>query len=356
MKIIYASYACCARVIKEGIAMMQAGHNIIFIQQTMANWDLLQALPITSFYGNAFSSYALPKNFKRKLLLFPDIDLIHVHNEPSWLGYIAKEVRPDIPVIFDAHDLDAVRYGKATADERKSIGACDAVIFPSQGYREYCLGSKDFTKSYKGSKYTSIVNKPTEVIYSMCNEHVIGLPSLPRIPGIVYQGGVSIDQGYRDYRNVALYLTKNDISFHVYGATMDFIKEYSAAGAICMPTLPYLDLIKELTRYDWGFVGSPIDSPQWNNAMPNKMFEFIAAGIPCLVYKADEAAEFVTKHKLGVVVNSLDEIPKIYDQHELYRRIVQEKRHQFTMKSQVDKIQGLYKKVMDKRMKLPSGS
>jgi hypothetical protein len=154
MKIIFASYACCARVIKEGIALIEAGHNVIFIQQTMSNWDLLKGLPLTSFYGNVFAPYSMPKHFASKLSLFTDIDIIHVHNEPSWFGYIAKEVFPDMPVIFDAHDLDAVRYGKATIDERKSIGACDAIIFPSKRYQSYCCGSKDFTK-YKKKKYTS---------------------------------------------------------------------------------------------------------------------------------------------------------------------------------------------------------
>ena len=349
MNIAFCSYACCARVVKEGVALMDQGHNVIFIQQTMANWDLLQILPITSFYGNAFSHQALPQKCKAKLSLFRDIDLIHVHNEPSWLGYVAKELRPDVPMVFDAHDLNAVRFGKATTDERKSIGACDAVILPSVGYQDYCKKCPAFVKPYKGKQYTSISQKPTEVIYSMCNEHAMNVPPLPRIPGIVYQGGVSINGNYRDYRRVAAFLAQHNISFHVYGATMDYIKEYSAAGAICMPTLPYMDLMKELTRYDWGFVGSPVPSPQWHAAMANKMFEYIAAGIPCIVYQADEAADFIMEHELGVAVNSLDDIPGIYDSHEYYRKIVQEKRHQFTMTSQVDKIEALYNTVLNGR-------
>ncbi len=344
MKIIFASYACCARVIKEGIALIQEGHNVIFIQQAMANWDLLKGLPLTSFYGNAFTPYAMPKHFASKLSLFTDIDIIHVHNEPSWFGYVAKEVRPDIPVVFDAHDLDAVRHGKATIDEKRSIGACDAVIFPSKGYQKYCSASKDFTRPYKKNKYnsTSILDKPTEVVYSMCNEHAIGLPSLPRIPGIVYQGGLSIDSDYRDWRDVSLELTKKNIPLHIYAATMDYIKEYSAVGAICMPTIPYLDLIKNLSRYDWGLVGFPISCNAGNTAMPNKLFEYVAAGIPCIVYQADEIAEFVQENELGVVVNDINDIPGIYDQHEKFRRIVQGKKHEFTMTTQVNKILNLY--------------
>jgi len=301
------------------------------------------------FMGMHFLIKPCRKNARQSSRSFRDIDLIHVHNEPSWLGYVAKELRPDVPMVFDAHDLNAVRFGKATTDERKSIGACDAVILPSVGYQDYCKKCPAFVKPYKGKQYTSISQKPTEVIYSMCNEHAMNVPPLPRIPGIVYQGGVSINGNYRDYRRVAAFLAQHNISFHVYGATMDYIKEYSAAGAICMPTLPYMDLMKELTRYDWGFVGSPVPSPQWHAAMANKMFEYIAAGIPCIVYQADEAADFIMEHELGVAVNSLDDIPGIYDSHEYYRKIVQEKRHQFTMTSQVDKIEALYNTVLNGR-------
>jgi glycosyltransferase involved in cell wall biosynthesis len=115
---------------------------------------------------------------------------------------------------------------------------------------------------------------------------------------------------------------------------MDYIKEYSAVGAICLPTLPYLDLIKNLSRYDWGLVGFPISCDA---------FEYIAAGIPCLVYQSDEAAEFVQKNELGIVIDDINDIPGIYDQHEKFRKIVQAKKHEFTMKTQVDKILNLYK-------------
>lgn len=344
MKCIYASFACCARVIKEGIAMMQQHHNIIFLQQTMANWDMLKALPLTTFYGDPFVRYSMPREFKNKIGVFGDIDLIHVHNEPSWLGYAAKEACPDIPVIFDAHDLDAVRYGTATEDERRSIGACDAVIFPSQGYRDFCLNLDAFTVPLNGG-YTSIADKPTAVVYSMCNDHAVQATGMPRVPGIVYQGAVSIGSDYRDYRRVSSTITKMGIPFHVYPATPEFTKEYTRTGAICTPTLPYMTMMKDLTRYDWGFVGSPIESQQWHKAMPNKLFEYIAAGIPCLVYQADEAADFVTEHELGVVIQDLEDIPTVYDQHEHFRETVREKRHLFTMTSQVPILQNLYEQV-----------
>ena len=336
MKIIFAAYNACIRTLKEGLALCGEGHNVIFIQRELANRGMIYVLPLVSFYDGSKEHYVA------KLKGYSGIDIIHVHNEPSWLGYLAKEAHPGVPVVFDAHDLNAVRDDSVDADEVRSMNVCDAVIFPSNGYRDYCLNEfKDI--------FTTLKDKPTEVIYSMCDDFMMNLPALPRVGGIVYQGGTYVFVNYRDYRSLADELRKRNIVFYIYHANKDETKDYADTGAVCMPTLPYLDLLRNLSRFDWGLVGSPVKSRQWDTAMPNKMFDYIAAGIPCLVYQAEEAAEFVTRHGLGVVVESLDEIPQIYNQHEYYRKIVQQKRHELTMEGQVNKILDIYNGLLDNR-------
>jgi len=83
--------------------------------------------------------------------------------------------------------------------------------------------------------------------------------------------------------------------------------------------------------------------------MPNKLFEYIAAGIPTIVLNAKEAGEFVEKHELGVFIKDINDIPKIYADHQKYRRIVREKRHQFTAESQAEKIVRIYDSIISKK-------
>jgi len=335
MKILFVAYTACIRTLKEGLAVAKQGHNVIHIQRDFANRGFIFAVPLTSFYASR--EHLIPK-----LRSFVDPDIIHVHNEPSWLGHMAKEAHPNVPVVFDAHDLNAVRDNSVHADEVRSMNVCDAVIFPSNGYRDYCLNEfKDI--------FTRLKDKPTEVIYSMCNDFMMDLPPFPRVGGVVYQGGTDVGVKYRDYRDLANDLRERNIVFYVYHADKSKMSVYENTGAMCMPTLPYLDLLRNLSRFDWGLVGSPVRCRQWDTAMPNKMFEYIAAGIPCLVYQAEEAAEFVTSNDLGVVVKSLDEIPEIYNQHEYYREIVQQKRHELTMERQVKKILDIYHGLLDNR-------
>jgi len=107
-------------------------------------------------------------------------------------------------------------------------------------------------------------------------------------------------------------------------------------------------MLKQISRYDWGFCGSPIDHPQWHMAMPNKLFDYIAAGIPVIVYKADESAKFVREHGLGIVIEDLEELadPEVYGRHEEIRPIVQQIRHDLVMELQAPIIMKIYEQVL----------
>jgi len=339
MGVLSISYHGCIRVVKEGLSLMNAGVPVDFLAARIANQDMQLQLPFISFYETA-------DQFKVKLQMITGVDLYHVHNEPDWIVYKAKAARPEIPLVYDCHDLQSMRSGEATKDEVRAMKAADAYIFPSAAYMEGAVRYHGLPDS-----------KPRDVIYSMCTEAMIVEEQLPRIGGIAYEGGLLAIKddapaerkkalAYRDYRPIARGLTALDIPFVVYGANNLFIYEYLKAGAVYISMLPYHILLKELTRHDWGLVGCPVSHPQWEMAMPNKLFEYIAAGIPVIVLHAAECAKFVEKHGIGVVVDRVEDIPKVYEEHEKYRKRVREIRHDFTMESQVPKIKAIYRGLM----------
>ena len=79
--------------------------------------------------------------------------------------------------------------------------------------------------------------------------------------------------------------------------------------------------------------------------MPNKLFSYLAAGLPVVAYNAAECAEFIEKHGVGIVIEKIDDLRDRYDEHEGIREVVKEKRHEFTMETQVNKIKSLYEHV-----------
>jgi len=325
--------------VKQGLALVQAGHSVVFLQNRIANPDAMNVLPIVSFYGPL-------SQFKAKLDVFTNIDLIHVHNEPSSLVKITKEARPEVPVVFDVHDLNAVRYHRVEEAEVEAFAACDAVVWPSKGYQRFC--TEDFQYQFPGLK-----DKPQEVIYSMCTENILEIPPAARVRGIVYQGRVSTDEDEKDYREIVLAMDREGIPFYVYPSNMANVTQYSNAGAIVMPTAPFAGMMHGLSRFDWGFCGPAMRSRQGDNGMANKLFEYITAGIPIIVHEASEMAEFVTRHELGVVIEHYSDIPKIYDKHAHFRKIVASKQKEFTMETQLEKLEGLYRRVLRDERPIP---
>jgi glycosyltransferase involved in cell wall biosynthesis len=299
------------------------------------------------------SGYYDPQHLAYKVQRYKDIDIIHVHNEPDWFGHVCKSVRPDVPVVFDAHDLFSVRLPHAAdkfQDEVQSFKKCDAFVYPSKGYQKHCA------KLYK---QFGVDKKPNEVIYSMCNEDFLKDSSMPRIGGIVYEGGLRVKEPhpeipedmkyhqYRDFNGVFEYLTKQGIPVVAFAANQDAMMHHGNSGALITPPMPYPALINHLSRFDWGIVGSPIPgSLQWKYAMPHKLFEYIAAGIPILAFGADELCQFVEKHQIGVALDTIEDIPKVYGDHDKYRKNLWFLQTQFTMEKQIPKLVKLYEELI----------
>ena len=344
MKVLFLSHHCCIRVVKQSLALRQAGVEVIHLQHRIANPDSAFLVGNHHFYKhNVGLEFVLKDRFH-------DIDLIHVHNEPHILATIARKVRPDIPIVFDAHDLDTARTRREHEEEAEAIRSVDGIVTPSQGYNDHCRDWYRLDEDY-----------PIITLYSYCNKAMIDSVqkrARVRIPGIVYEGGLGITTvqqkklgmySYRDWRDAATTMTKQGIPMHFYGADPDSVSNYIATGAVLHYTMPFTDMMCELSRYDWGLVGSTKPDHAFEWAMPNKLFEYMAAGVPPIVLNCQEAAQFVIEHGVGMVVKDLGEIPGIYDRHEKCRWNVSQKKYDFTMEKQMPMLLDFYDKVIERK-------
>jgi len=327
LTIVNVSDHCCIRVIKQSLALMSAGHQVINLCRRIANPDMASVLSYVTYYNDK-------EDLKRKLLgLRNTADIFHVHNEPSWLGYFTKNTLFDKPVVFDAHDLNCVRYNKPDEQEYNSIITCDATIYVSQA-------CEDLSQRHYNS------DKPSAVIMSACNIGVKYIPPKQRRIGVVYQGGISdgSDLEYLDYRDITNQMSQLNIPFHIYAASTNYMHLYQ--DAIIHPPQQYENLIAELSRYDWGLCAGGKESRQWHNTLPNKLFEYIAAGIPIVAMKATETANFVKQHNIGIVINNLYEMIGLYDTYQKYKENVIKARELITMEAQVKTIETLYRSIL----------
>jgi hypothetical protein len=345
MIIFVVSFWTCIRVIKESEALKKVANAELHYICRYSNLNGL-AHTMSPLYLYKDPEKEFLYQIERAYKITQKIDAFHVHNEPNWMAVVLKKNYPKIPLIFDCHDLDLARTGQPGQPEVEALRLADGLIFPSEGYRDLVINQ------YGDALHTK--NTPHAVVYSQCNQEIIEFISEVkklRLPGIVYEGSMRSEDGSKySYRNFApLFgeLTKEGINVFTYPSNPNVAYEYFQAGCSVMPTLFYIDLMMELTRYDWGFVGGPEPGGQLNGDMPNKLFEYITAGIPILAMNVPEVEAFIMKYGLGIGVKNVQEIKQVYGAHEEYRKNVLDLRSSFPMENQVEKIIKLYEEAAE---------
>lgn len=346
MRILSISNACCGRVWKQGMALEEAGHDVIYMYNRVANSDIEQFLKNVTIFSD-------PNTFVMKIQQIKDIDIIHCHNEPDWYGHLAKKHRPDVPIVFDAHDLFSVRLPhikEKFQDEVQSFKVCDAFVYPSYGYQKHCA------KLYKDF---GVDQKPNLVLYSWPNAGFVHMTTLPRFGGIVYEGGLRVKEPeayipdqykyhhYRDFNLVFNKLTDLGFPVMVFPGNGDALIHHGQNGALVTSPLPYVPLMEHLGRFDWGLVGSPApDNLQWHYSMPHKFLEYLAVGLPVIVFNAHEMERFVKKHRVGIVLDKFEHLRDRYRECVQLRRNVAFLQKMFTMENHINDLVALYKELL----------
>lgn len=269
-----------------------------------------------------------------------DVDIFHCHNEPDWIISITGENKGRSRMVFDVHDLNSIRTKKEEPEERKAVELSDGLVTVSKPYLKYIVDRYDY-------------KKPNTYIYSCVPAALFNRIELPRIEGMVYEGGVNpiINKNqFLPYRNFSGLLTecnKQGIPFHMFPADPQFdYSYYRNNGAYLYPSKPFHSLVEELSRFEVGFVGTPFPDPEFTGSFPNKLMEYMAAGIPCLVFNSPTAGDFVEKHGLGVVVRDINKLTTYYKEAKKLRENVQKVRWKFTMERHIKKVERLYESVL----------
>lgn len=343
MKIASISGHGCVRMHKMNLVLLKKGHEVH-----------LCTSEITTFIDQ-YTSYNLATTLEQvrqwMLTIEPTVDMLHAHNEPSYYVSLWKEISTK-PVILDVHDSYLVRTTPEKADEmikaekpvfristeeRTNFQLADALVFPSQSMAE------QVTREFK-------LPQPAIVLPSYLPELFYQYEAQPWAGGLVYEGKTTFSDkmqpfNYCDYRKLAAECDRLKIDFHLYGNQDS--KEFSEAYPTAYKYKPCLmhKMIKRIQAHDWGLVGNIDSYPEWEVAMPNKLFEYLAANMPVVCINADEAAKFVLKHDVGIVVKDLEELASRWKEHREKRANVIKLRRNFSMDANIHHLENFYKVV-----------
>ncbi len=263
LKILHICDIATCRVMKQVIAQQLSDQfEPTLLYNRCWHRDLLSWVDQISIWGN-------PQHLHSKLQRLGGFDAYHVHTaiDNSGLIKLARVSVPDAQIIWDLNDLNS------DANE----------------YTQYASHIFTPSTSMAGQLKT---DTPKTVIYSM----------LPQVlfPAIVHQAkrnqagilalgvGIDTDPIWRDYRTIA-----NNLGLYILAGNYkpELLTHYNNV----LQTLPYTLMMQALTRYAYGYAGSANDRHDINTCVTNKFWEYIAAGIPVVTFKAAEMDSILTK-------------------------------------------------------------
>ncbi|HKH16136.1 MAG TPA: glycosyltransferase [Solirubrobacteraceae bacterium] len=278
-------------------------------------------------------------------------DVIHSHNLPDELTALAlDETAGRIPVIHDVHDMQSLRRtpyedgfpepADPLALERRAAEESDAVVTVSPELAEALA-----------ARY----RLPRRVVVYANYALACDLPrALPRArarggpPRIVYQGTLSANGGHYDLRELFTEIAAQGLSLDVYPAR-DATEYRSIRGIRLHETLPAADLLRELVDYDFGWAGfnAALNGPHLDTALPNKLFEYLACGLPVITLGHRALRRMLREEGLGIALDRVEDLASALaaaDEGALRHRVAVA-RERFTVEHQIDRIAALYREV-----------
>jgi len=280
------------------------------------------------------------------------IELIHSQNAPDTLTRVAIEDADEIPIIHENQDAISLRQTPYTpegsldeqlVDERFANKMCDARIHVSQGLLE-CIRSKYGAK--KEIVFHNYVSR--SMVPPSCKRK---LSETDGKTHIVYEGTLSNFPGdHYDLKEIFKDLSERGYHVHIYDShcNEDYRRLAETHGSIHYHGhKDPRQLLHEITQYDYGWAGFNItkNRDHLDVALPNKLFEYLACGLPVLSFPHKAQKEFLEAKGLGLVFEDLKELDeKIKEQAKVQqlRGNVLRRRFDFTMESNIERVLNLY--------------
>ena len=340
-KIVMIARHCCIRVQKIALPLLDDGYDVHCIAHRIPA------------YGDHYRSVMIYQNLEQlyeAINIHKDADIFHVHNEPSWFVTAVKTVT-DKPVILDAHDSMLLRilpedeeHVRISVDERNNFQLADAHVFVSSSMAEICR--EEF----------GLNGQPYVILPSYVPKRFYRVDAWKWLGGICYEGRIDLPHEigaeemeffeYCDYTDLAKELKQAGIPFHLYTPRKDEdIQGHYKDTAIWRGSYEFDKLIRKLGRHDWGLLGNLKEFPVWQHAMPNKLFEYLAAGIPIIALNAKLAGEWVEEQGFGIDVSNVSSIKDLWTEHRRCRKNIVKHRMAWCMERHIWRIQELYERL-----------
>jgi glycosyltransferase involved in cell wall biosynthesis len=220
------------------------------------------------------------------------------------------------PLILDSHELPLVQpqltrwrrlHALAVRVLRVLIMRCTAVITVSPPIVE------EMQRLYGGPRATVVRNVPRFAPPVSSNRLREALHLPPETKIALYQGHLQANRTLHILVEAARYLMPHTVIVMMgRGPLRDrletMIREQGVGDRVqLLPAVPYAELLEWTGSADLGLtVFAPDYSPSIYMCLPNKLFEYLMAGLPVLTSRMVAVADVVSQYEAGQVVSSVD--------------------------------------------------
>lgn len=348
MSVLFVQTSACIRTLKIAKALSEIGVNV-----SLAYWisspdiDNKEYSPI---FEKIYPIYSFGSFID--FVNNSEFDVVHSSNEPDSLTVLAQ--KSNKPVIHDCHDLSSA-YKSMTPDEMTvefiaNINS-NGVIYTTEGIRKEAI--RKFGLNWN----------QTHVLENFISEELAPALKYTKLSSTdgelhcVYEGGVigGDKDSHRYFEEIWMKLAQSGVHVHFYTS---YLPEYCRYLETLSPFIHYegnfssKDLSVEMSKYDVGLCILNVTEKNMQYlefASPNKIQEYVNAGIPVAVGDIKSQIEFVEGNDFGGYLNlegNISERLKTISRIEIKDGVLRERG--YTLESRMDGLITFYRECIEK--------
>lgn len=341
LNILFVQEAPCIRNYKMASALRARGHRVSLVYTKARLSQVYKGLS-----DDVYNECVKLENYRQLWDISGNYDIIHCHNEPDILTCAA--LAGDTPVVHDTHDLISLR-----ANGDQNLAYFEGLANRGAAGRVYSTPYQmDEAKKLYGTNGNSLV------YYNYASEPDLPRKYLPKLSDkdgqvhIVYEGGIG-GNSHRDFLSLFIELANKGIHIHIYPTfyNQEIAQRFTAFNNIhyYQPLSPK-QIMQEMTQYDFGIIPFNLDKGNkrfLDSTIANKLFEYLAAGLPVITSPLKTYIDFFQKNPVGITYNTtqdiIDNIPKLKE----IASSVDFSKEIFTYEGEIEKIEDFYHKIID---------
>ena len=309
------------RVFREARCLHQAGHCISIVSSSfdpapLKGWDEfdLRLIPIDRSRSLRISYPAFWRQ-ARQLLLEVRADVYHAHDlDALWPAALAAR-RRDVPLIYDSHEFWTEQSSLVDRPLIRHFWALLERRLFRQVHRTITVGAsiaKALQERYGLREVTVVRNLPCYRPPMPSDRIRTELKLSAGRPVVLYQGGFLTDNGLAEQIEAITGLHE-DLALVLVGdgpreaALKEQVRSRKLGNRVYfIPRVPFGELHSYTCSADLGLCLIKGTGRSFYYSMPNKLFEYLMAGLPVLASDFPDMRAVVEESGAGLVANPLD--------------------------------------------------